>query len=166
MKILYILRHGDAAPPGRGDDDFERVLSAKGRRDMDRLAGVLKMKSYHPDYVLCSPAARTRETLHRALPEIRPDQIYFDPSYYNAAVGQLFEAAQGLPASVQSALIVAHNPGVHGLAFSLAAPENGVAYQTLSHQYAPGTLTVLECPVDDWKDLAQGDNKIRDLIFP
>ncbi|HET7831279.1 MAG TPA: phosphoglycerate mutase family protein, partial [Candidatus Limnocylindrales bacterium] len=63
MAILYLLRHAHAGDPERwaGDDDL-RPLSDKGRRQADRLGGVLAGWAEAPDLFVTSPRIRARET--------------------------------------------------------------------------------------------------------
>lgn len=70
-KRLFILRHAES--PLSGSEDFERPLSARGVRQAQALGAAMKQQDLLPDYVVCSPARRTRETydaLERYLPEV------------------------------------------------------------------------------------------------
>ncbi|NED53549.1 histidine phosphatase family protein, partial [Micromonospora aurantiaca] len=48
---------------GFGTADIDRVLNDRGRRDAAAAGEWLRANGLVPDHVLCSPAARTRETL-------------------------------------------------------------------------------------------------------
>lgn len=60
---LYLLRHAHAGDPETwsGDDD-ERPLTAKGRRQSERLGRFLGATRFQPDAILTSPKARARQT--------------------------------------------------------------------------------------------------------
>ena len=63
-----------------------------------------------PELVLCSPAARARETLAAiGEGEIRPE-------LYGASAAELLGVIRGLPDDVSSVLLVGHNPGFEELA--------------------------------------------------
>ena len=62
MRRLVLFRHGkaEAAEPGRKDRD--RRLAERGRRSAALVGDYLAHHALVPDFVLCSPALRTRET--------------------------------------------------------------------------------------------------------
>lgn len=97
MTTLYLLRHAHAGDPERwaGDDDL-RPLSDKGRRQSERLGGVLAGWSEAPDLFVTSPrvrAAQTAELVAAAL---------------GAGVAVDQRLAGPLDASVAAAIALAH----------------------------------------------------------
>src|SRR6476646_4923801 len=63
MTELAFLRHADAGDPEAWSrPDAERPLSAKGKRQVDRLARFLESTAYRPDAILSSPKVRAEET--------------------------------------------------------------------------------------------------------
>jgi phosphohistidine phosphatase len=61
VKRLYLFRHAKAEPQAK--DDKARALTERGRHDAARMALAMRRHRYLPDYVLCSPAVRARESL-------------------------------------------------------------------------------------------------------
>jgi phosphohistidine phosphatase len=60
---LYLLRHADAGDPEAWTrPDAERPLSAKGRRQAERLGRHLAAVEFAPDAILTSPKVRAAET--------------------------------------------------------------------------------------------------------
>lgn len=60
---LYLLRHADAGDPlVWAGADAERPLSAKGRRQAERLGRHLAGLGFQPDAILTSPKVRATET--------------------------------------------------------------------------------------------------------
>jgi phosphohistidine phosphatase len=60
---LYLLRHADAGDPmAWTSDDALRPLSAKGRRQAERLARHLVAIGFETDALISSPKLRARET--------------------------------------------------------------------------------------------------------
>lgn len=58
--LVYIIRHAHAED---GDDDFARPLSAKGRRQVRRMAGFLRRGGLFEAKEIChSPLLRAKET--------------------------------------------------------------------------------------------------------
>ena len=62
MPTLIVLRHAKAAS-GLGIPDIDRTLTDRGRRNATAAGAWLRANDLVPDRVLCSIAARTRETL-------------------------------------------------------------------------------------------------------
>jgi phosphohistidine phosphatase SixA len=60
---LLLLRHADAGDPAAWEgDDAVRPLSAKGRRQADRMGRLLAAAGIRPDAIISSPRLRARET--------------------------------------------------------------------------------------------------------
>ena len=88
MRELILLRHAHAEPAASGQDDHQRGLSATGRAEAQAAGEWLREHGLRPDRVLCSDAARTRDTL-AALGDIGAGEVYEDASIYEASPGTL-----------------------------------------------------------------------------
>ena len=99
---LVLWRHADAEP---GYPDSERALTAKGRRQADRVAAWLDRNLPGDALVLASPARRAQETA-RALP--RPRQT-IDRLAPGGTAAELLEAA-GWPGQRGTVVVVGHQP--------------------------------------------------------
>lgn len=112
MRTLVLLRHAKAEHPDVGSD-FARRLTTRGAEDAVAAGAWLAATQIHPDLVFCSPAARTRETwtgVARALtdsPEVRYEQ-----SLYEAGRTEVFDLLRTVPSTVQTVLLIGHNPTV------------------------------------------------------
>jgi phosphohistidine phosphatase len=117
---LVIVRHAKSAWPEHTPDE-QRPLNARGRRDAPAAGRWLRDRVGHVDAVVCSPAARTRETWGLIAAELdgAPDPI-FDERVYAATAETLLAVVRGLSDDVGSALLVGHNPGVADLAAALS----------------------------------------------
>jgi phosphohistidine phosphatase len=60
--MIYLVRHGIAAPASSGMSDNDRALTPDGKRKMRRIAVGLKRLGVAPDVVLSSPLRRAEET--------------------------------------------------------------------------------------------------------
>jgi phosphohistidine phosphatase len=113
MKTLLIMRHAKSDYPPHIANDFERPLNKRGNKDVPRMAGVLQGTALIPDQVLSSPARRARQTAEgmAAGMGLAPT-ILFDERLYLAAPQTLAEVTAELPDGCETALVVAHNPGL------------------------------------------------------
>ncbi len=162
MKRLYLLRHAHS-PTGGSAHDKQRPLSPDGIHAASLLGSAMKKHGYTPEMVICSSATRTRQTFETlsATWGVLPD-ISYQERLYNGGAGDYLDMLQHLSDSIQSVLLVGHNPSVHALASMLNDESDTVLTQKLISGYHPATLSVFDCPCDDWAELAPYQNK---LIF-
>jgi phosphohistidine phosphatase len=118
---LLIVRHAKAAQAVPGGDDHDRPLAPAGLAQLPDLATqvVSALGSAPLDLVLCSPAARTRETvagLVVAAPALGDAPVRVKRSLYLAGVDDLLAVLGRVPDNVETALVCGHNPGLHELA--------------------------------------------------
>ena len=164
MKKLYILRHAEALP---GGNDKERVLSPKGKQDALALGRVMKEKNYVPDFVLCSPAVRTRQTLEEVLKSLGDPITDYPGTIYNGTHSNLMMMIQATKDHYNSLLVVGHNPVVHELTALLAAQSSSASLMNkLAMGYRPGTLSAFECPQEEWMHIQSGNNTLTDFLEP
>jgi phosphohistidine phosphatase len=181
VRYLWVLRHGKAASDAPwGGGDRERPLTARGRRDAtalgNRLAGekpVLGLEGVRrPDLAICSSAVRTRQTarlIAKALSNRLPLDSY--RSLYGADTGVVLGYVREIDQSVQSALVVGHNPTMYELVWELLAGEEGdrpggdrVTLE--AHGFPTCALAVLSLPVDSWEDVVSGSGSLAGLFKP
>ncbi|GAB3500147.1 SixA phosphatase family protein [Nocardiopsis coralliicola] len=115
---LILLRHAQAEH-GSGTDR-ERQLTAHGRAQADAVGALLADRGIVPDRVICSPAARTRETLALVLgrlpKESAPEAVDYDEAAYGADTDTWFDLLRVLPDDAGTVLAVGHNPAIAQLA--------------------------------------------------
>jgi phosphohistidine phosphatase len=162
MKRLYILRHAETSPAGEGGDR-ERKLTPQGLEDARILGETMQERGYVPDFILCSPVTRTRQTLDQILASLGKIQSEFEKTIYEGGYNELMNLVQNVDDACTSLLLVGHNPSIHQFAASLAH-DSGEMMNRLSMGYAPATLTVLDVPRASWADVQPGENKLVDLM--
>lgn len=161
MKRLYLLRHATALPSAGSDK--ERKLSPEGLIEAAALGVEMMRRNYQPDYILCSPAIRTRETFGQLPFEKQPH--VFPERLYNASARDLLAHVHGLEDKIQSALVVAHNPGIYELAASLAHQGEKNLMNRMLGGFRPCSMAVVGCPVKSWKEISfQGGNELKDFL--
>ncbi len=165
MKQLFMLRHAQALPPESGEDR-ERKLSPNGLEDSKALGQDMAKKGYRPDFILCSPSVRTKQTLEGVMGAMEEAPMDYPDILYNASAGDLLHLVQQADDSAQALLLVAHNPGIYELAARLTGSGSNTLMARLSGGYKPGTLSVLSCPCEKWTDIAPGENELTDLLEP
>ena len=141
MRELILLRHAHAGSHTTGPDDRDRVLSEVGVQEARAAGAWLREQGLLPDRVLCSPAARTRETL-AVLGDLGVVEVREEPSIYEASPGTLAALADA-NRDAERLLLVGHNPGLEQLAALMHSGQTG-DYRGMP----PGGIAVLRLPVD------------------
>lgn len=164
-KTLYLLRHAKAQKAVPGEDDLDRPLIKRGREAATELEAWFKGKKVLPDVILCSPSARTRETLEIVQPALGAPKIVFDAALYGASPQALRAMIGRLHREVNAVLIVGHNPGIEELAVGLAGHGASRMMTKMREKFPTCALAVFSAPVSEWSDFA-GASRIDDFIRP
>ncbi|GAB1406655.1 histidine phosphatase family protein [Thermomonas brevis] len=141
MRELILLRHAHADAAGAGQDDLQRALSATGIDEAHAAGAWLREQGLQPDRVLCSPAARTWQTL-AALGDIGNPDVREEDAVYEASVGELIALADA-HRDANRLLLVGHNPGLEQLAALMHSGQSG-DYRGMP----PAGIAVLRIPAD------------------
>ncbi len=147
---LFILRHAKSSWAEPGQDDFDRPLNPRGVRAAAAMAAHAAKRGLVFDHVICSPAARTRQTwaaFAKALPNAPPPD--FEETAYLAPRQTWAGLIRSSPADARSVLVVGHNPGLHELALWLA-PKADVG------KFPTGAFAEFELRIAAWRDLDAG----------
>lgn len=108
--LLLLMRHGKAAWPD-GVGDHERPLAKRGRRDAPAVGRWLAEQGLAPHLVICSDAARTRETAALLLTGLGTEvEVRATPDLYEAGVQRMLHVVAGVPDGVRRLLLVGHEP--------------------------------------------------------
>lgn len=135
--LVLVMRHAEAADfrPGRADRD--RPLTENGRAQAAAVGAWLAERGVRIDHALVSSALRTRET-YAEVAAGRP--VEFVDGLYNADPETIRQAIDEAPEGIETLLVVAHNPGVHALAYDLV----GAAAPWLSRGFPTASLVAVD----------------------
>ena len=113
---LYLVRHAIAEDRTRDVDDFERALTAAGRKKMERAVRGLAALGLEAERVLTSPARRARETAEIVANGLGAVPIEEMPELAPAASAHaVIHALQARDRS-EALVLVGHEPGIGRLA--------------------------------------------------
>lgn len=153
MPTLIVLRHAKAVA-GFGTPDIDRTLNDRGRRDAAAAGEWLRANGLVPDRVLCSTAARTRETLGLLALDAA---VSHEPAIYDNDPERLLALVNEVPDDAGTLLLVGHNPSVHQLVHDLTgqAPDS----------FPTCALAVIELP-GAWPGVRPGLGTLRTVRTP
>jgi phosphohistidine phosphatase len=165
MRTLYLLRHAQAATP-QGVEDKHRPLTQQGLADALALGRLMKAKGYKPDFIICSPARRTQQTMRKVLESLGEIKTVMPQAAYYTTTGQLYDMLKTVDGNIQNLMLISHNPSIHSLVRFLAGLGTDESILRLNTEYQECTLSVLECPIDGWATLMPTENDLADLLVP
>jgi len=112
MPQLILLRHAKSDWDAGAGSDFDRPVSARGRRDLPLVAAAIAPYLAGGAVVLCSPALRTKQTYELAKP-VWPDcDSRFINSLYECGTADLVAAVRQVEVEAVNVVVIAHNPGL------------------------------------------------------
>lgn len=168
---LFLLRHTKSDWDNKDLDDFDRPLSARGKKAAPRLGAYMREHNYVPGLIKCSSAQRTRETLDLLLPYIEPlPKIVYSRTLYLAEPKALLEEIRRTPAAIDALLVVGHNPGMGALALALtelpADEAEDERKERLAEKFPTGCLAVLDFAGSGWQDVKPLSGRLIDYVRP
>lgn len=112
MPRLILMRHAKSDWDDAAQSDFDRPVSARGRRDIGAVAPKLSQFIRSGYVLLCSAARRTQETYELARPHWPVSQFRCVDSLYEGAVAELRQAVRQVEQDSDCVVVIAHNPGL------------------------------------------------------
>lgn len=157
VREIILVRHAHAESAVSGQDDRTRPLDLRGEAEADAAGQWLKQHAAAPDRVLCSPAARTRQTCERVLAALGYADVREEPRIYEATPATLLRLLDE-HADVTTLMLVGHNPGLETLVALLTegASDSG-------RGMPPGSVAWLSLPAET---VEPGGAQVRHFWWP
>ena len=147
MKTLLLLRHAKSSWEDTALPDHDRPLKPRGIKAARRIGRLIRQQNLIPERILCSTATRAKETLRlveEEFPQLAATE--FIAGLYHCQPGEFITALQSVEATVNSVMIVGHNPGMEEwLQILIGKPET----------MPTGCLVQLAVPLDDWSQVTE-----------
>ncbi len=117
-----------------------------------------------PDRIVCSTAARTRETLQLASSDWPDDyEVEYSDRIYAAPAQDLIKVAGEAPSDCHVQLLVSHNPGCADAVLTLAEGVGPLA-AAVQEKFPTSAVAVLQVP--EWQRLRAGSGSLIDFAVP
>lgn len=158
MKKLYIVRHALKEINDVPVDDYDRPLSKKGIDDAKQMAKKLAQKDNAIDLIVASPAKRTEQTAEIFAEELKYNKtIMYNEVLYMAYVNELLETISYTFDTVDTMVLVAHNPSLTALAISLVGFKEKVGM---------GAVMQIEFDCNSWIDVSKENARLVSYELP
>jgi phosphohistidine phosphatase len=148
IKTLLLMRHAksDWKQPGLADHD--RPLNTRGQQSAPAMANHLRQTGWQVDIILASSAVRVQQTVALMREHWSAEvDVLTVPTLYLASPQQIMVEVQSLHDSWNSALVVAHNPGLAHLVSQLTGREI---------EMPTAAVAIFKFDADSWQSLWQG----------
>jgi phosphohistidine phosphatase len=167
MRTLMLMRHAKSSWDRPELDDLDRPLDPRGQKNAPLIARYIKESKWRPDLVLCSPAARVRETWQLMTPVLdRTVDCKTLRTIYPGAPSRLLETLRRAADQVETLLLIGHNPGLGRLAVSLCGAGPRKPLERMRGKFPTAALAVIEFDVERWDQVAPGTGRLRAFVRP
>jgi len=160
MKTVILTRHAKSSWKFPELKDYDRPLKKRGLADAPIMAGVLKDKQVNIDRIISSPAVRAMHTAKIFAQElgIYEALIVSEPKLYMGSRSKLLKEIQQLDDSLNTIVLVAHNPGLTDLA-------NFLLEEEIKNIPTSG-IAGIGFEINSWKEVAKGKGKMLFFEYP
>lgn len=148
MKTLYLLRHAKSSWSDASLADFERPLNKRGLKEAPVVGRLMRERGVTLDLVLCSPAARARETARLALEAAGLEtEVRLDARIYEASMKDLLTIIAEIDDGIENLLLVGHNYSLENLLGHLTGD---------AHRMPTAALARFSIAADKWSEIDEG----------
>jgi phosphohistidine phosphatase len=168
MKTLALFRHAKSDWHDARARDFDRPLNARGRKGAALMGRHIVRYGKRWDRIIASPAARSAETIEiasKGASALLP--INWDRRIYLASSATLLDVLREQDDTLESILVVGHNPSLEDLIFDLVPDASASPLRAVVEEKFPtAAFAVIELEIDRWSDLAEGTGRLIHLTRP
>ena len=167
MRTLIFLRHAKSSWALPGIEDFDRPLNDRGNDAAPQIAKWLVSEGINPDVIVCSSAKRTQETLTHIEPILGNEAAtIMEPSLYLASGETLFECAAALDDDYETAMLIAHNPGLHDAALSILTAESRRESGEMRARFPTCACAIVALPINRWSEITTDIGELNAYMTP
>ena len=158
MKKLYIVRHAQKENELLEQDDYDRELSPEGIQDAQNMAKFFALKNLPIDLIVASPAKKKKKTAEIFAEALKYNKtIMLNEVLYMAFVNELIETISYTFDTVDSVLLVGHNPSLTALAITLVG---------FKEKFQMGAIMEIEFDCNSWIDICKENAKLICYDYP
>ncbi len=145
MKTLLLMRHAKSSWNDKKEDDRDRPLSKRGKKNAQDIGELLRHEKMAPELILSSAALRARQTAEYVMDELKyHGDICYLNKLYMGEVEVYLQEVQGLSDEVNTLLLIGHSPVLDTFLQMLTGKIESLP---------TASVACLKAPIDTWKDL-------------
>ncbi|QDU80186.1 phosphohistidine phosphatase [Polystyrenella longa] len=159
MKTLLLMRHSKSSWDNPADQDIERPLNSRGKREATLMGKHLVNEGLEPDMIVCSNAKRARRTAEKVIKamdwngplEVNPDLYFSSVISYVDVLNQQLDKHDRV-------LLIGHNPIIEDF---LSTFTGGWREAKTS------TVAQLKIDIKSWSDLSHNTKaRLKNFWIP
>lgn len=161
MKTLHLIRHAKSSWKDQSLADIDRPLAPRGIRACAVMAPEIIKAGCDFSNVFTSPAARAKETIERIAGNIKGLSFTWTEAeqLYTFSTHDLLEFCRNdLPADIDQAVIVGHNPAFHGFCSQMT--------DTVIEKLPTCAYAGLEMDAASWSRIGPGRMRLSTFLTP
>jgi phosphohistidine phosphatase len=160
MKLLIIFRHAKSSWDDAGQNDKDRPLSARGRKNSPTMAARIAEQRATPSLILASTATRALDTASCLAAALGEDAtLQLQPELYLATAGSILAILAQQADTHEQIAVVGHNPGLTDLA-NILLPE-----LRLANLPTAGAIAI-RMPIENWCDIGTEVGVLEYFDYP
>lgn len=167
LLTLTLFRHAKSCWDNPRQHDSERPLNKRGKQDAPLMAAFLTEHNLLPDLILCSPAARTQQTLSFVLEAFKAEPpISIEEALYHSSASMLLNRLQKVDADKRHVMVIGHNPGLHILAYNLIGKGADDLRDRLAKKFPTAGVAVISFGGNQWRNIREGRGELLHFVVP
>ncbi|WP_198305669.1 SixA phosphatase family protein [Arcobacter vandammei] len=156
MKRVFIVRHTTKDREALNEYDYDIELTQDGIEKANKMAKHLSNNKHQIDLIVASPAVRTKHTAEIFAKELNYNKtIMLNEVLYMAFVNELIETITYTYDTVDTMLIVGHNPSLTALAVTLVG---------FKEKFEEGAVMQIDFDCNSWIDIDKSNAKMVSYI--
>jgi phosphohistidine phosphatase len=156
MKKLLLIRHAKAEKEVTARD-IDRPLKYPGIQDARFMADRIKEKGIIPQYIVTSPALRTKTTAEIFADALNLPDPKSEKAIYEASQQTWLKVINKLPDEYNFIAAVGHNPGISDILYYLTGE---------SKEVHTCTVALIELEADKWEEVSGDSGKLTYYSSP
>ncbi len=167
MLTLILFRHAKSSWDDPTLEDFDRPLTARGKKAAPKMAAHLAKQGFVPDLILCSASLRTRQTLDLALPAFAPKpKVDYAAALYEASLPTLLAIVRDAPEDARKLMVIGHNPGLQSFALYLVGRGEPAMRRALAGKLPTAGIAAITFKAESWSGLQPGTGRLALFATP
>jgi phosphohistidine phosphatase len=147
--------------------DRDRPLNKRGEKASSLIGKRLSEEGFTVDHVVCSTAQRAVQTLERVTAAGGFDwPVDYSSCLYGAGANRLLSVIHQQDDSLESILLVGHNPGLEELALALSISGDPGLFKKVRKKVPTGSLISLEFNHDSFSQIGVGTGRLVNFMRP
>lgn len=152
------MRHGQKDELTTYAHDYDVELTPQGFEDVKSVAYKLKEQGATPDLIVSSPAIRARQTAETLCDVLEyTKSIMYNEVIYQAFLNEIIESINYTYDTVNSLLIVGHNPSITALSLNFGGLKEAVQQ---------ATIVKIEFDCDSWTSISSENSRYIETLNP